>query len=238
MLSGLLGISMITSVFSQQASLAEKDRQIRDLKKQVERLNTQHVVLSNAFTKSKKAEAIAREEILELTNRLQALGLYEGSKENKLLQAVADGRLLSDQLRKLKESSTFALDALKEFVKVAEVHDPEQRKNVEIAIRKLEADLWGGKKPDKKGIDKLGTLQDAEVISIDSQSGMLVLNIGKKTECKQGMVFQIKRGERSLGEGMITEVRTNVSGLLVVSRAKTDVVFRVGDTVHIKLQPQ
>ena len=93
-----------------------------------------------------------------------------------------------------------------------------------------------GFKSKKGGVDVLGSLQDARVISIDSVSGMLVVNVGKKQKAKIGSTFKVFRGERELGEARMVEVRNNVSGALVISKVHKDIVFKVGDRLQVNLQ--
>ena len=65
-----------------------------------------------------------------------------------------------------------------------------------------------------------------------------MLNVGSKMESTVGMTFKLSRGDRELGEAIVSSIRKNVSGLLVVAKSHKDVVFRVGDKAQVKLQPR
>ncbi len=50
------------------------------------------------------------------------------------------------------------------------------------------------------------------------------------------MTFLFYRGDRELGVGMVAEVRSHLSGVLVLTKANKEVVFKVGDRAEVKLQ--
>lgn len=209
--------------------LAQKqpDQQVSTLKKQIETLN---LSLSNSKTKLGKLT----KENLELKQRLEALGLYQGTKDEKLIQAISDSRILSEELNALRVSSEKALLQIRDFSKIATTSDPAKRASLEVALKQLESNLTGINL--RKNLHtQNGNLTNAKVISIDSQSGMLVLNIGNKDDCAIGMRFTINRGERNLGTCIVAEVRKNVAGVLIISKANDAVEFRVGDKATVLL---
>ena len=213
----------------------EVTAQFNALKNRLAQLEQQQLLLNGALAQSKKSEAEAQAKVKELTARLQALGMHEGTMEQRLLQSVTDNRVLDRQLTDLRLTAEASVMKFKQFIDVARVIDPKQKEDAKKAVDALQKALWVGFEKDKK-LDRTGTIQSAKVISIDSQSGMLVLNVGEKGEAKVGMKFVLSRGEQELGEAIVTEVRKNISGLLVITKAHKDFTFRVGDSARVKLQ--
>jgi len=225
-------LSIITYAFvSIQCGADEVER----LKRKIALLEQQNLSLNSAIADSRKVNNELELKVEELSSQVSALGLYSGSKDERLLQAVADGRILHKQISSLRLVAISALEEMREFVSVASVEDAEKRTAIEVTLRKLDIELTGLSQ--RKGkVDVHGSLQEAKVVSIDSASGMLVANIGSKQKAKVGSSFKIFRGERELGRGTIVEVRGNVSGVLAVSKVHQDVVFKIGDRLQINLQ--
>jgi hypothetical protein len=230
----LISIFLI-SIFLVSIGYAQQQSELGRLKKQLELYKKRTDLLNNSLTLARKREAKLDEEVAGLRTRLEALGLYGGSKDDRLLQAVSDGKVLHEQLSTLRLVGEQSLAEFKKFVAVASVIDPKRRQEVEVALRRFETALLGMSE-EKKERNKFGTLQDARVISIDTLSGMLVLNIGSERDCKVGMTFRFHRGDRELGEGVVTEVRKNISGVLVTTRKDQSVIFKVGDKGSVKVQ--
>lgn len=221
--------------FAQEVLQADKDLTIQMMQRQIDLYRKQQLNLNAALATSKKSETKAVAEVKELKVRLQALGMYKGDKDERLLQAVADGRVLSRQLNDLRLEAEKVAAVVRRFTQFATVPDAKIKKDVEAAVVQMEKALMGG-----FGVQQapkfMGTLQDAKVLSIDTNSGMLVLNVGSKGDCKVGMTFVFYRGDRKLGEGMVAEVRPHLSGVLVLTKANKEVVFKVGDRAEVKLQ--
>lgn len=224
----LLGLSLS---YAQQ----DKDREIRLLKKQLQASKTQQLATNTALVASKKAEQEANEKLKELTLRLQALGMHQGGAEERLVLAVADAQALSKRLTAIQEVVEEAQNVFKDFAKHAIVEDADKRLKVAVAMKKLDAVIYGLRDTTKVE-EKSGSLQDAKVLSIDAKSGTIVLNVGSQRDAKVGMTFVIKRGEREIGEVMIAEVRQKISGALITSLKNTNEDVQFGDKAHVKLQ--
>lgn len=209
--------------------------ELERLKRKVDLLNRQNLNLNSALTTAKQNEEKLKSEVEQLAERLSAYGLYEGSKDERLLKAVSDSRLLNKQISSLRLVSDELAISIRNFVTVAKVEDSRMRQQVEVALRKFDRETMGLNQ--KKGeLDEFGSVQSAKVISIDSSSGMLVINIGLNQNARLGAEFQLLRGDKELGKGRIVEVRDNVAGILVVTKVHKDIVFKIGDSSQIVLQ--
>jgi cell shape-determining protein MreC len=79
-----------------------------------------------------------------------------------------------------------------------------------------------------------GTLDEAKVLSIDTESGLIVINAGRKGGVEVGMPMEISRGDQVIAETMVTDVRKSVSGLLVQRHLNPVLSIGVGDRVSVK----
>lgn len=209
------------------------DARLSRLEAQVDSLTLQNQNLSKALTLAKQQEASANRELEKIRLELEALGTYPlGTDDERLKEAVANRKVLEERFSKLEEAALNLTAQVREYLKTAFAADAEVRLNVESAIRGLDVELGLGHKP-RPQVD-FGTLSEAKIISIDSQSGLLVLNAGEKQQVRIGMTFRIMRGNRQIAEASIARVRPDVSGALVVKLEDTNNAVRLGDIASIK----
>ena len=78
-----------------------------------------------------------------------------------------------------------------------------------------------------------GTPDDAQVLSIDSESGLIVINAGRDAKVRVGMPMQITRGDQIIANAIVTDVRKKVSGLLVQQHLNRRLSINVGDQVSV-----
>jgi len=230
---GAFAAAAICSGVLQAQGNEEKDARILKLERENSDLRIKHQNLSNAYALAKKQEAEANKELEEIRLDLEALGTYPlGTDDERLKQAVANRKILEEKLNELEKASLNLTSRVREYLKTAFAADPEARLKVESAIRGLDVELGLRHKP-RPQVD-FGNLQEAKVISIDGQSGLLVLNIGEKQQVRHNMIFHIMRGDSQLGEAIIAGVRPDISGALVLKLEDTTSAVRLGDTATIK----
>jgi hypothetical protein len=76
-------------------------------------------------------------------------------------------------------------------------------------------------------------MHEATVLSIDSESGLIVINAGRDAEIQVGMPMQITRGDQIIARAIVTDVRKKVAGLLVQKQVSNNLVVNVGDRVSV-----
>ena len=76
-------------------------------------------------------------------------------------------------------------------------------------------------------------MHEATVLSIDSESGLIVINAGREAEIQVGMPMQITRGDQIIARAIVTDVRKKVAGLLVQKQVSNNLVVNVGDRVSV-----
>jgi cell shape-determining protein MreC len=112
------------------------------------------------------------------------------------------------------------------------VEDETARQALEAALQEMEVAL-GLRQKQQSELD--GTLDEAKVLSIDTESGLIVINAGSKGGVKVGMPMEISRGNQLIADTMVTDVRKSVSGLLVQRHLNPVLSIAVGDRVSVKI---
>ncbi len=223
---GLLGIA---------ASCAAQSSQVEDLQSLVKDLEKQNETLQIALVASNKAEKKATDQLDRIRIGLEALGknLLDGG-DDRLIQAASDLELANERLQKL-ESAAFKLSTItQDYLKEAIVADPDIRLRVETAMRELDSVSGLRQKPSPD--IRTGNLQKSEVVSLDQQSGMLVLNLGEAQGAKIGMTFRLLHGQQPYGKAILADVRQSISGAFVEELDSKDMAPRLGDTAMILTQ--
>lgn len=219
--------------FSEGAAISEADT----LRAEIAKLRKQNENLSSAVIDAKRGEQEAAEQLAEVKKRLEALGknLLDGG-DDRLVQAAAEDQLLRERLSVTEKAASMLSANAQDFVRQAVVSDPDSRLRLETSIRVLDAALGMRHKP--RPDIKTGSLKRAQVVSIDSESGLLVVNVGEAQDCRIGMTYVIHRGDRPFGKAIIADVRKNVAGAFVEQLDLPNEIVRLGDTIILETQPQ
>lgn len=198
-------------------------------------LQDQNRSLQQSLVESNRGEKQASEQLAQIRERLEALGknLLDGG-DDRLIQAAADLQVASERAVVL-ESSLMQLSAVvTDYLRQAVVSDPESRVRVETSLRELDAVLGLRQKP--RPDVRSGSLQQARIVSLDQESGMMVLNLGESQGAKIGMTFRLTRGQQPYGKAILADVRKGVSGAFVESLDKVTESPRPGDLAVLETQ--
>ena len=201
------------------------DRRIDQLERQVASLRESYMLA--------RADAdAAREQLREVSMRLEALGgTALGGQEEKLIETAAMLESTRSELDEVRQGSLRLSSAVAEYKRSAIVEDEAARQSLESALQEMEIAL--GLRA-KQQSEPDGTLDEAKVLSIDSESGLIVINAGRKGGVKVGMPMEISRGDQAIALTMVTDVRKSVSGLLVQRHLNPVLSIAVGDRVSVK----
>lgn len=224
---GLLAM-IVPCAAQDKVSTLELESLIADLEKQ-------NQTLQIALVESNKAEKKSTDQLNQVRERLEALGknLLDGG-DDRLIQAAADLELANERLSSLETASNHFLVAVQEYVRQAVVSDPEARLRLETAMREL--DSVSGLRQKPLPDVRTGNLQQARVVSLDQQSGMLVLNLGETQGAKIGMTFRLMRGQQPYGKAILADVRKGISGAFVEQIDSQDHTPSLGDTAVLLTQ--
>ena len=201
--------------------------------RRVERLEKQNATLKASYAQARIDAERAEARLAEIRSRLEALGGSAlGDSEQRLIETVGELEAAHAELDAVKQSSLKLSGAVMAYMRQALAEDAEARAAVESAIRELDVALGFRNEPAR---DIAGTPDNASVLSIDSESGLIVLNAGREAGMRVGRPVEISRGDQAIADAIVTDVRKEVSGVLVRKRLNTSLSVVVGDRASIKI---
>lgn len=198
-------------------------------------LQEQNQLLQRSLTEANLGEKQASEQLTQVRERLEALGknLLDGG-DDRLVQAAADLQLANERIAELESTASRLTFSINDYLRHAVVSEPDSRLRVETSLRELDAVLGLRQKP--RPDVRSGSLQQARIVSLDQESGMLILNIGESHGARIGMTFRLSRGQQPYGSAIIADVRKGVSGLFVESIETPAETPRLGDLANLETQ--
>jgi len=209
--SGLLALASMCP--AQEAGAAQE---MARLQKEVALLKQQNETLKLSLVEANRSQRETSEQLDQVRIRLAALGknLIDGG-DDRLIQAAADLQIANERLGKLEDASARLMATVGAYLREAVVSDPDTRIRVETSLRELDAVLGLGQKP--RPDVRTGSLKRSRIVSIDQESGMLVLNIGERQGARIGMTFRLVRGQEPYGTAILADLRQGVSGIFIES---------------------
>ncbi len=212
-----------------------QETSMEDMQEMVIDLQRQNQALHRSLAESNESEKAASEQLAKVTTGLEALGknLLDGG-EDRLVQAASDLNIANERLTLIEASAARLASATQDYVRTAVVSDPDARQRVEIALRELDAAQGLRQKPQPDV--RNGTLQQSRVVSLDQESGMMVLNIGEGQGARIGMTFRLLRGQLPYGKAILADVRKGVSGAFIETLDEITESPRIGDTAILETQ--
>ncbi|MFM2199657.1 MAG: hypothetical protein RLZZ505_3089 [Verrucomicrobiota bacterium] len=198
-------------------------------------LREQNRALEIALVEANKAEKASTDQLNQVRERLEALGknLLDGG-DDRLIQAASDLELANERITQLESAANRLSASVSDYLRTAVVSDPDARVRVETAMRELDS-ISGLRQKPRPDI-RTGDLQRAQIVSLDQESGMLVLNLGESQGASIGMTFRLMRGQQSYGKAILADVRQGVSGAFVEQIDSKDNTPRLGDTAVLLTQ--
>lgn len=228
-LAAALGLLAGAGMCVGQAPTAEEYQEI------IADLQEQNKTLQRSLAEANRGEKEASEQLAQVRGFLAALGknLLDGG-DDRAVKAVADMEIAKEHSTALEKSVTDLVAAVSEYLGQAVVSNPDARIRVETSLRELDAVLGLRQKP-RPDVQN-GTLQQARVVSIDQESGMMVFNLGESQGAKIGMTFRLTRGQQPYGKAILADVRKGVSGAFVEILDNVAETPRIGDLAVLETQ--
>lgn len=222
----LICISLLGSVHAS----AVKGRPDAD-QRNIAQLERQLSVLRESYSLARSDAQTARNELREIRSRLEALGgTALGNSEERLIETIAQLESTRNELEQVRKCAYQLSSSIDQYTKNALVEDAQATLQLETARCELELALGLRQAPSN---ELAGTLQDATVLSIDAESGLIVINAGRAANVNVGMPMEISRGDQAIVRAMVTDVRKQVAGLLVQKRINPALAVKVGDHVSV-----
>jgi hypothetical protein len=205
------------------------------LRAEIAQLRRQNQTLAATVIEAKEGESKVLEELAEVKLLVAALGknLLDGGNE-RLVQAASDLQILQERLTATEKSALDLSAASQQYSRDAVVSDPSARLKLEVSLRELDNTLGLREKP--RPDIKTGSIHRAEVVSIDSESGLILINSGSSQNLRIGMKYSLERGEQAYGTAIIAEVRKNVSGAFAEQLNAKDQKVQIGDTLVLQTE--
>jgi hypothetical protein len=205
------------------------------LQQTLNQLRAENQSLRLSLMESNRGEKQASKQLTQVNERLEALGknLLDGG-DDRLVQAAGDLQLANERIAQLESTVSKLTNCVSDYLRKAVVSDPESRLRVESSLRELDAVLGLRQKP--RPDLRVGSLQQARIVSLDQESGMLVLNVGENQSARIGMTFQLSRGQQPYGKAILADVRKGVSGAFIEKLNHTADRPRPGDIAILETQ--
>jgi len=190
----------------------------------------------NALTQSAaaaNAEATDYKDRYErLRGLLEALGI--GALENnvdqtqdRLLSALSDLRLVEAQKNLLAEQLLELSEASLQFGSSAQGANADAAARLQKAITSAESLIQAGS---GSGAQVVPTdMNQARIVSLKPEYGIVVLNVGVRDGVKPGMPFTIYREDQPIARVLVSDVRNSVCGAVVQDPVNAADIVRVGD---------
>ncbi len=207
-LAAALGLLAAAGTCVAQVPTAEEYQEI------ISDLQEQNKALQHSLAEANGGQKQASEQLARVKLQLEALGknLLDGGNDRQI-QAVADRQIAIERNAELEKSATRLAAAVIDYLRQAVVADPDARVRVETSLGEVDAVPGLSQKP--RPDIRTGSLQQARIVSLEQESGMLVLNLGESQGAKIGMTFRLIRGQQPYGTAIIADVRKGVSGAFV-----------------------
>jgi hypothetical protein len=227
--AALLGLPVAAAVASQQAgegstaTLREKlilsEAAIKGL--------TESLAVANGETELFKRKAD------DLANRTEALGIQTAGNDTealraRLLAAVRDLRIVQKEKDAAREQLVALTESVMQLLKTSEGVDAKLRLKVEENLRAASALI--GNEETKSNV---AGLTSGRVIDTKPDLALVVANLGSRQGVKNGMPFQVWRGEKQIASVRVVDVRDAVSGAIVQNTITPAESVKTGDTLRI-----
>lgn len=227
--AALLGLPVAAAVASQQtgegsaATLREKlilsEAAIKGL--------TESLAVANGETELFKRKAD------DLADRAEALGIQATGNDTealraRLLAAVRDLRLVQKEKDAARDQLVALTESVMQLLKTSDGIDAKSRLKVEESLRAASAVI--GKEDARTSS---AGLTSGRVIDTKPDLALVVANLGSRQGVKNGMPFQVWRGEKQIASVRVVDVRDAVSGAIVQNTTTPAESVRTGDTLRI-----
>ena len=221
----------LQSVTDANADLTRRNKALEETVRSL----TESLAIANS-----EAEVFRRESS-ELKLQLEALGIEgAGSDESKLqqrlLKAVSDLRLTTQENATLKDNLLGLCESLVPFLKAASIEDAQARMDVETQVRQAYATLGDTPAGAQPASATAATLTDAMVISVKEDLSLVVANVGSRHGVRMGMPFQVWRQESRIALVRVVDVRDRICGAVIQNLDLDRGQINVGDRLKVDAQ--
>lgn len=229
------------AILLDEALKALKEAKVESARLETEnsRLKTQIGSIGDSLVEANRVATQFRDDYNKLLLETEALGIETLTKGEKglterLLKAISDRRIVEEEREAMAHALLDLADSIKVFMVNAVSSDSDARVALEAALKGAEQAIGIDRKRPVAAARK--SLDDGKIISIHTDTGVVILNLGEHDDAKRGMRFDIIRKDRPVGAAMIVDVRNDVSGALITNLIDDSDDAQVGDRVRVQTQ--
>jgi hypothetical protein len=170
----------------------------------------------------------------DLADRTEALGIQPAGNDTealraRLLAAVRDLRIVQKEKDAAREQLVALTESVMQLLKTSDGIDAKSRLKVEENLRAASTIIG---REDSKTATSAG-LTSGRVIDTKPDLALVVANLGSRQGVKNGMPFQVWRGEKQIASVRVVDVRDAVSGAIIQNTITPAESVRTGDTLRI-----
>jgi hypothetical protein len=206
------------------------------LDQELARARSANAALATSLAAANQRSRDSEAQLAKLRDDLEALGVAvldptDNETRRRLIAAVADAKReretrarLEQQLLQLSETVALFLSRLTET-------DPAQRALLEAELRASDQVLGDARLAAAPPASPAApaSLAEARVLSLNPELGLVVLNAGRREGVRLGMPMELFRNDRSLGRGIVADLRDAVCGLVPTGPGFPVEEVQVGD---------
>lgn len=203
--------------------------------KRLDEANRKLATTQESLAESNRVAEDIRSQYEELLLRMASFGVDlvkpdQNSLEQRLLQAVRDRSQAEGEKVALANELAEMSEAVVLFLQTVDSPDPLAQARLEGALASADTALGqisgpGGNSPAARPIDQ------GQVVSIDQETGLLVVNVGRGSGIRIGMPISVKRDDQPVVEALVVDVRDTISGALIEATRGASGV-KVGDRIE------
>lgn len=216
-----------------KAALSVSQKQIAELREQLNRAEIQRKDLVNALAGAVKnsEQQVAASRDMQL--KLQAFGvdlftMEEGSLEQRLLKAVRDLDISQQELERRTKRLHEISESYLKYVQATPEASEGDRKAAMASIDKA-----GKALKDIADSEPAADVSDSQIVSVDQEIGLVVFDAGREAGVRVGTPIAVLRGERPIFSAMIVDVRDAISGAVLQDRLADVENVSVGDGIQL-----
>ena len=208
-------------------TLSEKEKTIADMRKDLSAVTGEGDIFKRQAS--------------ELKLRIEALGLDSGSGsasklEQRLLDAVGNLRGMAEERKKLSVALVRLSEASAVFAKTSPGGNSDSRMTLESELRNARIALGDTSPNAMEAAAVPANISDGIAIAVKDDLSLVVINLGSKQGVREGMPFQVVRGEKIIGKVRVVDVRDKIAGAVVQNLFSEKDPIKVGD--HLKVDAQ
>ena len=208
-----------------QAKMAEMEARLVKAKEQIS-------VLGDSLAAANSSSSTSREAYEKLRIQMEGLGIAAldastAELQQRFLAALSDLRVMDQQKRALIDALIGLSESALSFAKAAGNVGEEVKQALNKSLGSAEKVLATAQVVGDVQND--ADLHSAKIVSLKSELGIAVLNVGAKNGVHPGMPFSIFRAERPIARAMVVDVRPSVCGAIVQDLISDKEPVKVGD---------